>query len=67
MTSETIQRYGKLKFASFGMGAVSGKTFQEVFEKNKEFVEFTVNNMTHGTGIFKFWIAFVKEQRSKHA
>ena len=49
------------------MGQISGKTFTEVFENNKEFVEFTRNNMSEGTGIFKFWIEYIKLKKSEHA
>ena len=61
------KRYAKFRFAELNMGAISGKTFEEVFETNKEFVEFTINNMSEGTGIFKFWIRYVKLKKSKHA
>ena len=54
MSAEKIERYGKLRFAAVDMGKISGRTFEQVFEKNKEFVEFTQNNMSNGTGIFKF-------------
>ena len=67
MSSDKIERYGKLKFASLNMGIISGKTFNEVFENNKEFVTFTVNNMSEGTGIFKFWIDFIKLKKISHA
>ena len=67
MSADKIERYGKLKFAAVDMGKISGKTFNEVFENNKEFVDFTVNNMSQGTGIFKFWIDFIKLKKSKHA
>ena len=67
MSSEKVIRYGKLRFAKIDMGAVSGKTFDEVFENNKEFVHFTVNSMSCGTGIFKFWIEYIKLKKSKHA
>ena len=56
MSAEKIQRYGKMRFAALDMGALSGKTFKEVFKTNKPFVEFTLNNMSKGTGIFKFWL-----------
>ena len=67
MSADKIERYGKLKFAAVSMGKISGKTFNEVFETNKEFVDFTVNNMSQGTGIFKFWIEYIKLKKSKHA
>ena len=66
MSSDKLA-YGQLRFAKQNMGAVSGKTFDEVFATNKEFVDFTVHNMSQGTGIFKFWIAFVKAKQSQHA
>ena len=67
MTKEKLERFGKLRFAAVNMGQISGKTFTEVFEKNKEFVEFTRNNMSEGTGIFKFWIEYIKLKKSEHA
>ena len=67
MSAEKIKRLGKLKFAAVNMGAISGKTFDQVFEQNKEFVDFTVQSMSHGCGIFKFWIDYIKERKSKHA
>ena len=67
MSAEKLERYGKLRFAALDMGALNGKTFSDVFENNKEFVKFTVNNMSEGTGIFKFWIEYVKLKKSKHA
>ena len=62
-----VERYGKLRFAAVDMGALSGKTFDEVFESNKEFVDFTVKSMSHGCGIFKFWIEYIKLKKSQHA
>ena len=67
MSADKIERYGKLKFAAVNMGAISGLTFNEVFENNKEFVNFTVNNMSNGTGIFKFWIEYIKLKKTQHA
>ena len=67
MSADKIKRYGKLKFAAVDMGAISGKTFDEVFETNKEFVDFTVECMSHGCGIFKYWIEYIKDRKSKHA
>ena len=62
-----VERYGKLRFAAVDMGAISGKTFDEVFESNKEFVDFTVKSMSHGCGIFKFWNDYIKAKKSQHA
>ena len=67
MTKEKLERFGKLRFATVDMGHISGKTFSEVFETNKEFVEFTRNNMSEGTGIFKFLIEYIKLKKSEHA
>lgn len=67
MSAEKIERYGKLRFAAVDMGKISGRTFEQVFEKNKEFVEFTQNNMSNGTGIFKFWIEYIKLKKTQHA
>ena len=62
-----VERYGKLKFAAVDMGVISGKTFDEVFESNKEFVDFTVKSMSQGCGIFKYWIEYIKLKKSRHA
>ena len=67
MGADKIERYGKLRFAAVNMGAISGQTFEQVFEKNKEFVEFTRNNMSEGTGIFKFWIEYINLKKTQHA
>ena len=67
MSADKIERYGKLKFAAVNMGKISGLTFNEVFKNNKEFVNFTVNNMSKGTGIFKFWIEYIKLKKIQHA
>ena len=67
MSANKIERYGKLKFAPINMGVISGRTFNEVFENNKEFVNFTVNNMSKGSGIFKFWIQYIKLKNIQHA
>ena len=67
MSADKIERYGKLKFAAVNMGKISGLTFNEVFQNNKEFVNFTVNNMSKGTGIFKFWIEYIKLKKIQHA
>ena len=66
MSAEKIQ-YGQLRFAALDMGALSGKTFEEVFETNQDFVEFSLNNMSKGTGIFKFWLEYIKVKQSQHA
>ena len=67
MSAEKLERYGKLRFAALDMGQLSGKTFEEVFSTNKNFVEFTLNNMSQGTGIFKFWLEYINLKKSKHA
>jgi uncharacterized protein YifE (UPF0438 family) len=41
------------------MGDLSEKTFLEVYDTNKEFVEFSQKNMSNGTGIFKYWLKYV--------
>ena len=65
--ADKVERYAKLKFAAVNMGAISGKTFEDVFENNKEFVDFTVKCMTDGCGIFKFWLEYIKLKKSEHA
>ena len=67
MRAKKIERYGKLRFAAVNMGAISGKTFDEVFRTNKDFVDFTVESMSCGTGIFKFWLEYIKLKKSRHA
>jgi hypothetical protein len=67
MSADKVERYGKLRFAAVDMGAISGKTFDEVFESNKDFVDFTVKSMSHGCGVFKFWIEYIKLKKSQHA
>ena len=67
MESERVQQLAQLKFVD-NMGALSNKTFEEVFKSNKDFVEFTKTSMSCGEGIFKFWMEFVKEKsRPQHA
>ena len=67
MSTGKIERYGKLRFAALDMGCLSGKSFEEVFRTNDEFVEFTLNNMSKGTGIFKFWLEYINLKKSQHA
>ena len=67
MSADKIERYGKLRFAAVDMGAISGKTFDDVFESNRDFVDFTLKSMSHGCGIFKFWIEYIKAKKSQHA
>lgn len=42
------------------MGDLSGKTFEEVYVKNKVFRKFSLEKMESGTGIFKIWLEFIK-------
>ena len=50
------------------MGNLSGRTFEEVFTENQEFVDFTVKSMSQGKGIFKYWIKYVAlKNKEKHA
>ena len=55
----TVERLEKLTFAE-KMGDLSNLTFKQVFENNKPFVEFSLKNMSEGTGIFKYWLEYVK-------
>ena len=41
---------------------IGSKTFRWVFENRKEFVDFTVNEMTEVTGLFKKWKRYCQEQ-----
>ena len=67
MSAEQLETYGKMRFAALDMGSLSGKTFVEVFETNKEFVDFSKNNMSRGTGIFKIWLEYINLKKSQHA
>ena len=62
---DRISQLEQLKFVK-QMGALSEKSFKEVFESNQDFVDFTQASMTQGSGIFKFWLEYVK-LRTKHA
>ena len=43
---------------------ISEKTFLWVFENKKEFVDFTLNDMTNVTGLFKKWQKYCKKKIS---
>ena len=50
----------KKRFSCKDMGDLSGKTFEEVYMKNKVFRKFSLEKMESGTGIFKIWLEFIK-------
>ena len=65
--AERITQLEQLKFVK-QMGALSEKTFKEVYASNAEFVDFTIGSMTQGKGIFKFWLEYVKlRSKPNHA
>ena len=37
---------------------IGGKTFAWVWENRKEFVDFTLNDMTKPTGLFDVWMKY---------
>ncbi len=45
---------------------IGGLTFDEVYERKKEFVDFTLHGMTKCTGMFKRFQEFCRE-KEKHA
>ena len=67
MDEHRIEELSKLKFVQ-KMGALSDRTFQQVYETNQEFVDFTRESMSQGKGIFKLWIEYCKlRQIPRHA
>ena len=48
-----------------GFMDIGGLTFDEVYERKKEFVEFTLTSMTKCSGMFKRWQQFC-EQKEKN-
>ena len=56
---DRVEELSKLRFVK-KMGAVSDKSFKEVYNSNQPFVDFTRESMSQGKGIFKFWIEYVK-------
>ena len=52
------KKYENLTFKR-EMGDLSGKSFIEVYDTNKAFVEFSKKSMSKGTGIFKYWLKYV--------
>ena len=61
--AERITQLEQLMFVK-QMGALSEKTFKEVFNTNQDFVDFTLTSMSQGKGIFVFWLEYV-QLRSK--
>ena len=45
-----------------GFMDIGGLTFDEVYERKKEFVEFTLNSMTKCSGMFKRFQDFCREK-----
>ena len=58
--AERLNILATKRFASTDMGDLSGKTFEHVYLNNKTFVNFTLEKMETGTGIFKLWLEFIK-------
>ena len=50
-----------------GFMDIGGLTFDEVYERKKEFVEFTLNSMTKCSGMFKRFQDFCREKENKDA
>ena len=57
---DRLKILAKKRFSSKDMGDLSGKTFEEVYMKNKVFRKFSLEKMESGTGIFKIWLEFIK-------
>ena len=57
---DRLKILAKKRFASKDMGDLNGKTFEEVYVKNKVFRKFSLEKMKSGTGIFKIWLEFIK-------
>ena len=60
---DRISQLEQLKFLK-QMGALSEKTFKEVYDTNQDFVDFSRTSMSQGKGIFAFWLEYV-QLRSK--
>lgn len=58
--AERLNILSAKKFSSIDMGDLSGKTFDEVYQDNPVFTKFSLEKMTSGTGIFKYWLEFIK-------
>ena len=58
------KKYEDLKFKS-EMGDLSDKSFLEVYDSNKDFVDFSKKSMRSGTGIFKYWLKYVGLRQRK--
>ena len=63
--AERVNVLSKKRFASENMGDLTGKTFEEVFRDNKVFTKFSEKKMTGGTGIFKYWLEFIKLKQNE--
>ena len=47
-----------------GFMDIGGLTFDEVYERKKEFVEFTLTSMTKCSGMFKRWQQFCEQKEN---
>ena len=56
---DEISRLQQLKFVK-DMGKLSLLSFQDVYDNNDEFVQFTRESMSVGKGIFEQWMRYVK-------
>ena len=45
---------------------IGGKTFAWVWENRKEFVDFTLNDMTKPTGLFDVWKKYCLNKTKQH-
>ena len=64
---QRIEQLEQLQFVD-QMGALSKKSFKQVYDTNQDFVDFTRVSMSQGNGIFKFWVEYVKlRSKAKHA
>ena len=63
--TERLNKLAAQVFASEDMGDLSGKTFEQVYRDNKQFLNFSLEKMSSGTGIFKLWIEFIKLKQNE--
>ena len=45
------------------MGFLSNKTFEYIYENNKDYVEFSRKHISKPTGTFKLWIKFLNTKK----
>ena len=59
MDEHRVEELSKIMFVK-QMGVLSERTFQQVYEENPEFVDFTRESMSQGKGVFKLWMIYCK-------